>query len=131
MARCGGSACRGARSHNQRGQSTVEFALVLPVLLMFFLALLQIAVVAREQIRTQHAARVAAREASVDAGFERVLAATKDALEDADVEFLRRGEVGEPIEVRVRHTVKTSVPIVGALVPDVELEANAVMRRER
>ncbi|MGQ0824856.1 MAG: TadE/TadG family type IV pilus assembly protein [Actinomycetota bacterium] len=130
--RSGGGARLDARPRaGESGQATVEFALALPVILVFFLALFQVALIARDQVRTQHAARVAAREASVGAGGERVLAATADVLEGAELELVRNGAVGEAIEVRVRYRSETALPLVGALIPDVELEASAVMRRER
>ena len=57
-------------ARSDRGQSTVELALVLPVLVLFLLALVQTALVARDEVLVQDAARAAVREASVDAGDE-------------------------------------------------------------
>ena len=50
----------------ERGQATVEFALLLPVLVLALLAVLQVAFVVRDQVAVVHAAREAARAASVD-----------------------------------------------------------------
>ena len=56
-----------ARTRSERGQASVELALVLPVLVLFLLGLVQTALVARDQVLLQDAARAAAREASVGA----------------------------------------------------------------
>src|SRR4051794_19950096 len=53
------------RRGRDRGQSTVELALVLPAVLVLALALVQIGLVVRDQVRVTHAAREAARAAAV------------------------------------------------------------------
>ena len=50
----------------ESGQATVEFALVLPLVVVLILAVLQTALVVRDYVATVHAAREAARAASVD-----------------------------------------------------------------
>ena len=42
-----------------------------------------------------------------------------------------RPAVGQPITVEVTYRERTDVPLVGALFPDLELSAKAVMRVER
>jgi len=59
------------RAAGERGQASVELALVLPVLILFLLGLVQTALVARDQVLLQDAARAAAREASVGAAPSR------------------------------------------------------------
>ena len=49
-----------------RGQATVELALVLPLVVFGLLAILQVGLVVRDQVAVVHAAREAARAASVD-----------------------------------------------------------------
>ena len=113
------------------GQSTVELALVLPVLVLFLLALVQTAVVARDAVLVQDAARAAVREASVDASDGRVRDAARRSLSGVDVEVHREGGVGDPVEVRVSYHEHTDLPLVGPLFPDVTLRAKATMRAER
>ena len=55
-----------AGNERQRGQATVEFAFVLPLLLLAAMAIIQVGLVVRDQMGVVHAAREAAREASVD-----------------------------------------------------------------
>ena len=112
------------------GQAAVELAIVLPALLLFLLAIVQTAVVARDEVLVQDAARAAVREASVDAGTARITAAARRALPHVDV-TVRRGGVGDPVDVRVRYHEHTDLPLVGPLYPDVDLHASATMRRER
>jgi Flp pilus assembly protein TadG len=124
---------RGARSlaRSDRGQSTVELALVLPVLVLFLLALVQTAVVARDAVLVQDAARAAVREASVGASDGRVRDAARRTLGDVKVNVHRTGGVGDPVEVRVSYREHTDLPLVGPLFPDITLRARATMRAER
>ena len=124
---------RSARSSacSDRGQATVELALVLPVLVLFLLALVQTALVARDAVLVQDAARAAVREASVDAGSGRVRDAARRTLGGVAVEVHRAGGVGDPVEVRVRYREHTNLPLVGPLFPDLTLTAHATMRAER
>ena len=50
----------------ERGSAVVEFALVLPVLLLLCLALVQVGVLARDQLLLVQAARAGSRQAVVD-----------------------------------------------------------------
>ena len=113
------------------GQSTVEFALVLPLIFGLLVLVFQVALVARDEVLVTHAARAAVREASVTADAARVVAAARRSLARADVRVARRGAVGEPVEVDVSYVSITDLPIVGALLPDLTLHAHAVMRVER
>ena len=113
------------------GQSTVEFALVLPLFFALLVLLFQVALVARDEIVTVHAARVAVREATVTGDPARITAAAVRSLPGARVRIVRRGRVGEPVEVEVTYVSVTDLPLVGSLVPDVTLHAAATMSVER
>lgn len=129
-----GDVCRGARVRarpGEAGQSTVEFALVLPLFFALLALVFQVALVGRDEILVVHAARGAAREASVTADPARIRAAATRSLPDAVVRVAHRGGVGEPVEVDVTYTSKTDLPLVGAMLPDLTLHARAVMRVER
>lgn len=120
-----------AARRSDRGQAAVELALVLPVLLLFLIALLQTALVARDQVLMQDAARAAVREASVGASIDRVRDAARRTLGDVDVEVRRTGGVGDPVTVVVHYRDHTDLPLVGPLYPDVVLHATATMLAER
>ena len=104
---------------------------MIPVFVLFLLALVQTALVARDEVLVQDAARAAAREASVGATAARVHDAARRTLRGVDVEVHRSGGIGDPVEVRVRYREHTDLPIVGPLFPDVTLRARVTMRAER
>jgi hypothetical protein len=124
---------RGARSRARpdHGQATVELALVLPLVFGMLVLLFQIALVARDDILVVHAARDAAREATVSGDPALVAAAARRTLPGADVRIVRRGGVAEPVEVAITFVSHTNLPLVGAFVPDVTLRRESVMRVER
>ena len=122
-------AARGVRA--ARGQASVELALVLPVLVMLLLALVQTALVGRDELLVQDAARAAVREASVGASESRVRDAARRALPGVTVEVDRSGGVGDPVTVVARYHDSTNLPLIGPLFPDVVLHARATMRAEQ
>ena len=120
------------------GQATVELAVVLPLVVMLLVLVLQIALVARDQVMVVHAAREAARSAAVaEAAGDRPEAATRAARASGAFAPAQMSVVtelldgGRRVRATVRHTNRTDLPLVGALLPDVDLEASAVMRVER
>jgi hypothetical protein len=122
---------RGERRPANRGQVTVEFALLLPVVVLVALAIIQIALVARDQLAVVHAAREAARAASVDPDPSAAVEAAHRTVPDARVEVSDRPDVGEEISVIVVHVSTTDLPLVGPLIPDIPQVARATMRVER
>ncbi|MGZ4794758.1 MAG: hypothetical protein ACXV8T_02615, partial [Acidimicrobiia bacterium] len=92
---------------------------------------LQTALVVRDYVATVHAAREAARAASVDRDPGAATTAARRVLRRAEVRVGSRPAVGEPIRVEVTYRSRTDLPMVGALFPDPELHATATMRTER
>ncbi len=115
----------------ESGQSTVEFALILPLLVAFLVLLFGVARISSDQLLVVHAARDAAREATVSSDLARVRAAAQRTLPGASVRVLRRGSVGDAVDVEVTYVSHTDWPVIGPLLPDVTLRAHAVMRVER
>jgi Flp pilus assembly protein TadG len=115
----------------ESGQATVEFALVLPLVFFLILAVLQTALVVRDYVATVHAAREAARAASVDRDPDAPRTAARRVLRRAQVEVGPRPAVGAPVRVEVTYTSHTDLPLVGRLFPDPELHATVTMRAER
>jgi hypothetical protein len=114
------------------GQAVVELALVLPFVCLVLLALVQVGIVVHTQLLVVHAAREGVRAAAVDADPSAAgVAAAGGAPLDVrhlDVETERAGD--HRVRVRVRYTLVTDVPLVGSLIGDVDLHAEAVMRIE-
>lgn len=126
---------RGDR-RGEEGSAVVEFALLLPILFVVALALVQVAVLARDQLVIAQAARVAARLAAVDPDEAAVRAAAIGAaagLDEALVEVIveRTGTLGDPVTVRVSFTASTAPFLEGWLLPStVVLTDVATMRQE-
>lgn len=121
----------GRAPHREPGQATVEFALVLPLVVMAMLALIQVGLLVRDHLAVVHAAREAARSASVEPDPARAVAAARRTLPGADVEVGARPAVGGSITVEVAYRSVTDLPLVGRLFPDPVLRSRAVMRVER
>lgn len=115
-----------------RGQATVELALALPAVLLALLAVVQAGLVVADHVRAVHVAREAARAVAVDprSGVGDAAAAAAGGAR-CTVAVERPAEVGATLTVRVTCPSATAVPLVGALVPDLEVRARAAMRVER
>jgi len=120
------------RRRGDGGQAAVELALVLPFVCLLLLALVQIGLVVHSQLLVVHAAREGVRAAAVDPhpGAAGIAIAASTPLDlarlDGDVDERPDGRV----EVVVTYDMPTDVPLVGALIGDIELSASAVMRVE-
>jgi Flp pilus assembly protein TadG len=120
-----------ARAKRQSGQATAELAVVLLFVAMLVLVLVQAALVVRDHVVVMHAARDAARMASTGTDASRIVDRVRSELPDADVEVSGGGEVGAKLTVEVRYRSHTDVPIVGPLLPDVDVRGATSMRAER
>jgi len=117
------------------GQATVELALVLPLVALLLVALVQAAVVARDQLLVTHAAREAVRAAAVDPDPAAATRAARRAGPlDADrlaVDLSGRGAVGSEVRAVVNYRPPTRLPFVGRMLGDLTLRGEATMRVER
>jgi len=118
----------------QRGQATVELALVLPLVLLLILAGVQVGLIARDRLLLAHTAREAARAAAVQPDPETALAAGRAATsldpERLSITVGPNRQPGERLLVTVRYTAPTTVPLVGHLLGDVTLTADVTTRVE-
>ncbi len=119
----------------EEGQAAVELALVLPLVALVLLAVVQVGLLVRDQVLVVHAAREAAREAAVEADptAARRVALAGSGLEDDRLQLdeTGRGGPGTHVRISLRYRAPTRVPLVGAALGDVTLEAAATMRVER
>lgn len=104
---------------------------MLPILLALLLLLVQVALVARDAIVVEHAARAAVREAAVTSDPTRVAAVVSRSLPTARTRVLRRDPPGGDVTVEVVYVARTDLPLVGDLLPDLDLRSLAVLRVER
>lgn len=101
-------------------------------MLLGVLLVLQMAIVARDQLLVIHATREAARAAAVepDAGAARAGAARSTTALDPDCLEVDADRIGDHVRVRVRYRSRTDLPLVGLLVPDPLLRGELTMRIE-
>lgn len=121
-------------TRNEDGQSTVEVALCLPIVVIVLAAVVQVGLVAIDHVRLWHAAREAARVAAVDSDAAEIRrAAEQGGLQPLEIEIapedLYRRQ-GEPVTVMVSYAPSTRVPVIGAMVDGFRLTAAASMRIE-
>lgn len=114
-----------------RGQASIEFALVLPLVLLVLLGLLQVGVYVLEKLEVTGAAREGAREAAVTADRDRIEQAAERSAPGLDIEVqVERGTVrGDPAVVAVSAR-PTQLPFMGGIVAELKLESSATMRVE-
>ena len=118
----------------EEGGAVVEFALVLPLVLLLLLGVVEVAVIARTQLEVSQAAREGAREAATSPDPERAVAAVRRFLGDdlgtrARVAVARDHRVGGRAEVVVRLRHRVVAPLLGGWA--VDLVGRAAMRVER
>jgi hypothetical protein len=118
---------------NDRGSAVVEFALVVPLVLVLLLGLVEVALVARTQLEVVNAAREGAREAAASPDPADAARAARAALGEsgssARVSVRRPDAVGSLAEVRVMLPYRVAGPLFGGV--GVEVKGRAVMRVER
>lgn len=110
-----------------RGQATVELALCLPLVCLLLLTVAQIAIVVRDQLAVQLAARDAARAAAVSADPARAARAAAGAVGVVDGLDVSVRTSGGTVTATVTRAERTDVPLIGLLVPDLTLRASATM----
>ena len=125
-----------APSGREGGSAAVEFALLLPIVLLVLLAVVQVGVIARDRLVVWQAARAGARVAAVDASDAAVTDAVHAAAPQLDPDAMtitieRSGTRGAPVTVGVAYTATTAGLLAGWLMPSsVALVAEATMRQE-
>lgn len=125
----------------RRGQSLVEFALVLPILLILLLGLLDFGRAVSAYNSVSNGARTGARVAVVDQNPDAITAAVESeafGLAEVDVEFDDNPEsdpvcprIGCLIEVKVSTDYTPATPIIGNLVGPFTVSSTSRMPVER
>lgn len=123
------------RIRGERGQTTVELALCLPVVMFVVIAVIEVGLIVADQVRLWHAAREAARQAVVDDDTDAAIDAAQragfgslDVTLDPESNYRQQGE---PLTVRVVYDRPGTMPLIGRLFEHIELESTATMRIER
>jgi Flp pilus assembly protein TadG len=120
----------------EAGQATVELVLALPVIVLALLLVIQVGLIARDQVLVVDAAREGARAAAVEgpgaAGdAARATPGLRPERTTIQASTVAAGGGGaEDVRVVVRYRAPTEVPIVGLLIGDPTLTATVAMRAE-
>lgn len=113
------------------GQATVELALLIPLLALFLMLILQVAIVVRQHVLVANAARAAARELSVNSNQSDAISLAHKSVPNAQVLVSRPSESGKYLTVKVKDTVESPLPIVGVLFPQITVTGESTMRVEK
>ena len=107
--------------------------MLLPFLLVVILAVVQVGVIGRDYVLVQHAVRDSARLVALDPSQATAAdAAAASGLDPDRLDVQIRGgqEPGDIMTVELRYQVATDVPVIGALLDDVAVSAEASVRVE-
>jgi Flp pilus assembly protein TadG len=124
------------RRDRESGSAAVEFALVLPLVLVVALALVQVGLLARDRLLLEAAARAGARAAAVEADDTAILAAALAAAPDLDpsastLAVARAGAQGDPVTVSISYDEPIRVPLIAWLFgSSIRFTAHATDRQE-
>ena len=117
------------RRTGQHGQASVELALALPLVCLLLLGVVQVAVVVRNQLAAIEAARVAVRAAAVSANPAGAAASAGQHALSLPVQIATT-EGGGYVTVRATLHTPTDIPLIGLLLPDLDVTASATMSLE-
>ncbi|HUW01871.1 MAG TPA: TadE/TadG family type IV pilus assembly protein [Acidimicrobiales bacterium] len=116
------------------GQSSVEAALVLPVVVLGLSVVLQAGLIVRDQVLVTHSAREGARVAAVEADADAAAEATLSAagLDAGRLTVEVEGSLvsGERVRIEVIYRSPIVVPLLNTLVDDIDLTAAVTIRVE-
>jgi Flp pilus assembly protein TadG len=129
------------RRHHERGQSLVEFALILPVLLILLLGILDFGRAVAAYNSVANAARSAVRVAIVDQNPDRITEAAEAeavGLSPIDVEFVDNVNGDDPcvetvclVSVRVSYEYVPATPIFSNIVGNITVSSVSELPIER
>lgn len=120
---------------SEKGSNAVEFALLLPVLVMLIFGIFEFGLAYNNYLAITHAAREGARIASVDLNnpdlestiIERAYPVPLTA-DNIDISTPQGTEIGDPVVVEITYTVSINIPLAGSW--NIPLNSRAIMRLE-
>jgi len=115
---------------SNKGASTVEFALIVPVLIMLIFAVFEFAIAFGDFLAINHAAREGARMAAVGKYSEAEVRARAYPVKPTSISLtypLGAGH-GQPVEVRIEYRFPLNIPFFGGHI--LPLAGRARMRLE-
>lgn len=120
--------------NHPKAQSTVELALLTPVIFTLLLWIAQFGLVLNQKITLTHAARESARAVAIHnnptVAREAALASSNLSASRLKVSLKGDASPGELVTVRLNYAFPTDIPLVGALIGDINLSSSVTMRAE-
>jgi len=123
---------------NEKGASAVEFAIILPILIMLVFGIFQFGIAYNNYITITHAAREGARRAAVDLDISNLSPLKQIIIDraypiplteaDIDIRTPEGIKIGDPVVVEITYNMTVEIPLVGSW--DIPLTSKAVMRLE-
>jgi Flp pilus assembly protein TadG len=119
------------KTKNEKGAAAVEFALILPILVMIVFGIFQFGIAFNNWISLTHAAREGVRLASVG---QYTAQKVRDSAPSVQIQTINvtglSGKIGDPITVQVvGNVLNLEIPLIGNW--PVQLTSTAVMRKEQ
>lgn len=114
----------------ERGQATVELAIILPFIVLIAAGLMQCGLIVANQLAVWNAARSAARAAAISPDPQ--LNAQQAANSAVDLRPLQVTitTIDDIVSAHVVYIDHTNLPLIGVLFPEIRLEASVAMLRE-
>ena len=117
-----------------KAQSTVELALLTPVIFTLLLWIAQFGLVLGQKITVTHAAREAARAVAVHnnpaIARQAALASGNLAEDRLRVSVSGDAQPGQLVTVKLSYAFPTDIPLVGTMIGDIDLSSSISMRAE-
>jgi Flp pilus assembly protein TadG len=116
---------------NNKGASVVEFALILPILVMMIFGIFQFGIAYNNWIALTHAAREGARLAAVGQYEESRVRESAPSVQIESITVIgQEGNIGDPVTVTVTGFVlNLEIPLAGSW--PIQLSSTATMRLEQ
>ena len=116
------------------GQATLEFALLLPALMLIVMFSVQVFLLTRDQMMLLHAARVASRAVAIsnDPSLAQsvVVGSTQLDPHHLTVSVLGDAQPGEEVTLRLEYRSQVAFALFRLMVEEVVIEEELVMRAE-
>lgn len=124
---------------NEKGQSMVEFALILPVLLLIVIGIIEFGFMFSDYLSLTNASRETVRFVSLGGSNTQAIERAKEVAVNLDplkmnISFdpvSEARERGDTVKVKITYEYEFITPFIGTILGDsITLEADAVMRVE-
>jgi len=120
---------------SEKGASAVEFALILPILIILVFGIVEFGIAFNNYITITHAAREGARIAAVDLNnpdLKNIIIERAFPVQITETDIVistpEGTNIGDPVEVEITYNISITIPLVGSW--DIPLKNKAIMRLE-